>query len=156
MTKKSNLNLILQQTNLVNSKKNLKQISLRLRKFERTNFSLEGKKLLLPFSSHQCSAKLLANFIATQLRTIKKRQNFFISFLKESLNIVVDQKFSKIKGIKLIIKGRLNNASRSKHRVIKIGKIPLMTTDSKINYAESTAFTSNGTIGVKIWICEQN
>jgi len=156
MSNKLNLNFLVQQTNLVNSKRNMRQLGLRLRKFERTHFSIEGKKLLLPFSAQQNSAKLLARFIAIELRAIKKRQNFFITFLKESLNIIVNQKFSKIQGIKLILKGRLNNATRSKHRIIKIGKIPLMTTNAVIDYSESTAFTSNGTIGVKIWVYEKN
>lgn len=151
-----NLNFLIQQTNLVNSKRNMRQLTLRLRKFERTNFSNEGKKLLLPFSAQQNSAKLLARFVAMELRAIKKRQNFFITFLKESLNIIVNQKFSKIQGIKLVLKGRLNNATRSKHRIIKIGKVPLMTTNAIIDYSESTAFTSNGTIGVKIWVYEKN
>ena len=50
------------------------------------------------------------------------------------------------------MKGRLNNAMRSRNQYIKIGMIPLIT-QSRINdYSETTAFTPNGTIGVKIWV----
>jgi ribosomal protein S3 len=50
----------------------------------------------------------------------------------------------------------LNNSARAKHKRITLGKTPLMTIQSKINYAESTAFTSNGTFGIKVWICNKN
>ena len=63
------------------------------------------------------------------------------------------QQNSKIKGIKILIKGRLNNAARSRNQYIKIGTIPLITKSRDIDYSESTAFTpTTGTIGVKIWI----
>jgi small subunit ribosomal protein S3 len=103
--------------------------------------------------THKNSAKLLSDFIALQLRT--KRHNFFLNFLKESLNFIINQKFSRIKGIKVIIKGRLNNAARSRHYLIKVGKISLIKIKSKINYSESVAFTSNGTLGIKVWINEK-
>ena len=134
-------------------KPKIKQILLKLRRFERNPFFKEGKHILT--ATQYNSANLLANFISKQLRTIK-RHNFFLSFLKESLSIiVVNQKDSKIRGIKLIIKGRLNNAARSKHKIITLGKIGLITNKFHIDYAESTAFTSNGTIGVKVWVCKK-
>ena len=66
--------------------------------------------------------------------------------------MLLKQKHSRIKGVKILIKGRLNNAARSNNRQIKIGMIPLMTKSRTISYSETTAFTSNGTIGIKIWI----
>ena len=110
---------------------------------------------MIPFITHEKSAGLLTNFIATQIKTIK-RHNFFFNFLKESLNIAINQKISKVQGLKLVIKGRLNNAARAKKRVITIGKIPLTTINSNIDYSESTAFTSNGTIGVKAWVSRKS
>ena len=102
--------------------------------------------------SQKDSAKLLGTFIAEYLRTTK-RHNFFFSSLNKSLNVaLIKQQDSKIKGIKILIKGRLNNAARSRNRYIKIGTIPLITNSREIDYSESTAFTPNGTIGIKIWI----
>jgi len=146
--------LTVQEINFVNSNPKTEQALLNFRKFEKTPFFTEGKILLIPLITQKNPAKLLGTFIATQLRTIK-RHNFFFNFLKESLTLVVNQKFSKIQGIKILIKGRLNNAARSRHKLIKTGKISLITTNSKIDYSESTAFTSNGTLGIKIWICEK-
>ena len=99
----------------------------------------------------QNSAKLLGIFIAEYLEKTK-RHNLFFNSLQKNLNIILKQKNSKIKGIKILIKGRLNNAARSRTQYIKIGTIPLLTKSRIINYSETVAFTSNGTIGIKIWI----
>lgn len=151
---KFNIALTVQEINYTNTNPQAKQVLLKLRKFERTPFFTEGKQFLIPFITQNNSAKLLTNFIVGQLKTIK-RHNFFFNFLKESLNLVINQKISKIQGVKLIIKGRLNNAARAKHRIITVGKSPLTTINSNIDYAESTAFTSNGTLGIKVWVCEK-
>lgn len=111
----------------------------------------ELEKLYTTLATHPNSSELLSNFVVTQLRTTK-RHNFFLNSLKESLTLVIRQKHSAIKGLKLIIKGRLNNAPRSQKRIIKIGKIPIITQNVKVTYSECTAYTSNGTIGVKLWI----
>jgi ribosomal protein S3 len=151
---KININLIVQEINSINASSQAKQILLKLRKFERSPFFAEGKRFLIPFITQNNSAKLLSSFMSAQLKTIK-RHNFFFNFLKESLHLIINQKISNIQGVKLIIKGRLNNAARAKHRIITIGKIPLTTINSKIDYSESTAFTSNGTLGVKVWVAEK-
>lgn len=97
------------------------------------------------------SAKLLGTFIAEYLKTTKRHNSFFSS-LSKSLNLSLKQEESRIKGIKILIKGRLNNAARSRNQYIKLGTIPLITKNRNIDYSESTAFTPNGTIGIKIWI----
>jgi ribosomal protein S3 len=53
------------------------------------------------------------------------------------------------------VKGRLNGRPRARSRVIKIAKnISVLTMDFNINYSEATAFTPNGTFGIKVWIHE--
>ena len=151
---KLNINLTIKEINFVNSNLEATRALETLFKFQRTSFFQEGKKILIPFVT-QNSAKLIGNFIANQLRIVKKQQNFFLNFLQESLRIMITQKFSRIRGIKIVINGRLNNAARSQNRVIKLGKISLISNISKIDYSESTAFTSNGTIGVKVWTSEK-
>jgi ribosomal protein S3 len=64
--------------------------------------------------------------------------------------------FSIAKGIKIKIKGRFNGAPRAKHKIINIGNnMPVLTLNSNIDYAETTSYTSNGTFGVKVWVCEK-
>jgi hypothetical protein len=151
---KFNINLTVQEINFINSNSGAKQTLLSFRKFERTPFFKEGKSLFIPLVTQKNSAKLLGTFIAAKLETVK-RHNFFFNFLQESLTLVIDQKLSKIQGVKIIIAGRLNNAARSRAKIIKSGKISLLKINSKIDYSESTAFTSNGTFGIKVWICEK-
>ena len=151
---KFNINLIVHEINFTNSNPDAEQALLNFRKFERTPFFKEGKSLLIPFITQKNSAKLLGTFIVTQLETIK-RHNFFFNFLQESLRLIIGQKLSKVQGIKILIAGRLNNAARSRNKIIKIGKISLLQINSKIDYSESTAFTSNGTFGIKVWVSEK-
>ena len=101
--------------------------------------------------SQRNSAKLLGIFIAEYLKKTKRHNPFFNS-LEKSLNLILKQKNSKIKGIKILVKGRLSNAARSKNRYIKIGMTPLLTKSRLFDYSETIAYTSNGTIGIKIWI----
>lgn len=151
---KQNIYLTIKEINFVNSNKETKQSIKTLFKFQKASFFKEGKRIITPITT-QNSAKLLGNFIATQLKKGKKQHNFFLNFLHESLKTSISQKFSKIQGIKILIKGRIKNAARSQSRIIKLGKISLISKNSKINYSESTSFTSNGTIGVKVWISKK-
>ena len=75
-------------------------------------------------------------------------------FLKKSLKTLINSNFSFIKGVKIVIKGRINGKSRAKKKIIKIGYFPIQTFDSKINYSESTSYTQYGTFGIKVWVCE--
>ena len=104
--------------------------------------------------NQQHSAELLGIFIAEYLKKTK-RHNMFFNSLHKNLSIILNKKNSKIKGIKILVKGRLNNATRSKNQYIKIGMIPLITKNRIIDYSETTSFTSNGTIGIKIWVCHK-
>jgi small subunit ribosomal protein S3 len=58
--------------------------------------------------------------------------------------------------MKIKISGRLNGRPRAKHRIISIGNgVPAITLNSNIDYAESTAYTLNGTLGIKVWVSNQ-
>ena len=56
-------------------------------------------------------------------------------------------------GIKLACSGRLAGAEMARTESYKEGRIPLHTLRSDINYATSTAITTYGCIGVKVWVC---
>lgn len=57
-------------------------------------------------------------------------------------------------GIKVMISGRLNGAEIARTETFKEGRVPLHTLRADIDYAISVAFTTFGTIGVKVWICK--
>jgi len=56
------------------------------------------------------------------------------------------------KGVKIQIKGRLGGAEIARCEHIHLGRIPLNTLRGMIDFAISTAITTKGTIGIKVWI----
>ena len=127
---------------------------IKLRSYYKSNFFKEIINILIFMLKKKNSATLISTYIATQLSKLK-RHNYFLNFLKRLFKIIIQLKFSGLSGIKLRINGRFNGASRSKTKLIQIGTIPLQSFNSKISYNESTSYTSNGTFGVNIWICEK-
>ena len=101
------------------------------------------------------SAKLIAESIANYFRKNKKRHGFILSFLKKVLTKLVNAKFSKIQGIKIVISGRFNGAQRSNKKIIQTGSVPLQSFNSLVSYYEDIAYTSNGTFGIKVWMCSR-
>jgi small subunit ribosomal protein S3 len=56
-------------------------------------------------------------------------------------------------GIRVMCGGRLGGAEIARSEQYKEGRIPLHTLRADIDYAQATAQTIYGTIGVKVWIC---
>ncbi len=57
-------------------------------------------------------------------------------------------------GVKIMCKGRLGGAEMARREMYKDGRIPLHTLRADIDYALKVAYTTYGTIGVKVWICK--
>lgn len=159
---KINISLVLNKLNnginyKINQKevKTLKKNLVKLRKYENNEFFKTGLNILFFCITQKNSAMLLANFIANVLK-ILKRHNFFLRFIKNTLTLLNTKSFSKLKGIKIKIKGRFNKAPRARHKIIEIGNsVPTLTLKSKIDYFETTSFSANSTFGVKVWISEK-
>lgn len=128
----------------------MKKFSL-FQKFRNTPFLKEGVELLFHVVYNKNSANLLVRFIAFQLKKIK-RQKFFLSFLKQVLSVLIDSNFSKVKGIKIIIKGRLNGVPRAKHKIISVGDVPVQSINEELDYSQTTVHNSSGSYGIKAWI----
>jgi small subunit ribosomal protein S3 len=56
-------------------------------------------------------------------------------------------------GIRIQLSGRLGGAEMARKETAREGRVPLHTLRSDIDYAEVTAFTTYGAIGIKVWIC---
>lgn len=127
-----------------------------LRKYKQIEFFQQGIDVLFTCATTEKSSKLLAQFIAIQLKNMK-RHNFFLKFVKSALTLFNTNVFSKFKGIKIKVKGRLNGRPRARSQVLKIANgISVLTINSTIDYSEETAFTPNGTLGIKVWIQESS
>jgi ribosomal protein S3 len=139
-----------------NKIKLLKKSLMKLRKYTQNDFFREGVNILFLATTQTQTAHLLAQFISTNLSKSKKKHNFFLKFIKAALTLFKNNKSSNFKGMKIKISGRLNGRPRAKHRIISIGNgVPAITLNSNIDYAESTAYTLNGTLGIKVWVSNQ-
>lgn len=102
----------------------------------------------LPHNNSLLLGKLISIFYKRLHRS--KKVNRFFFFLNKFLLICF--RATSLKGIKVILKGRLRGSSRSKTRVFKIGQIPLQTIVAKIDYSFIPIFTSYGVFGLKVWM----
>ncbi len=80
---------------------------------------------------------------------IEKRISFRRA-LKQAIEKVASVK--DVRGVKIALKGRLDGAEMARYEWAKRGRIPLQTLRADVDYAEKTAYTTYGTIGVKVWI----
>lgn len=123
-----------------------------LRKFQQGEFFKKGFNLLYNFALNQQKPLFLVKTITFYLKLLK-RPNFFLRFLKLALKTLLNEMPVQFERIQIQIKGRFNGVPRSKCKTIHIGKnIPVLTFNSNMDYSESTAYTSNGTFGVKVWV----
>jgi small subunit ribosomal protein S3 len=70
--------------------------------------------------------------------------------IKQALDKIIQNK--EVQGAKVMIKGRLGGAEIARKEWLKKGKVPLQTWRSQIDYAQATAYTTYGTVGIKVWI----
>lgn len=159
--KLQNLNKSKQLT--YNQIKNCKVVLKQLKKFIKNSFFKEAINILLINISKRKSAKLLAEFISHQFKlnqirsdqtTISRKDNYFLGFLKQSIKLLINTEISRLTGAKITIKGRFNRAPRAKKVIMQFGKFSLQSISAKIDYFQSTAYTINGTFGIKVWVCE--
>mgnify|MGYP001121883843 CR=1 FL=1 len=94
-------------------------------------------------------ATLLSYNVAEQL---EKRMPF-----RRVLKGAIDQasKNRTIKGVKVEISGRLGGAEMCRTERLTHGTIPLHTLRAHIDYGYSIAYTTYGTIGVKVWLYKE-
>ncbi len=93
----------------------------------------------------EVNAQLVADSIAHQL--VQR-----VSFRRAMKRAVQNAMRSGAEGIKVQVAGRLNGAEIARTEGYKEGRIPLQTLRADIDYAQSTARTTYGTIGVKVWV----
>ncbi|MFG0273642.1 MAG: 30S ribosomal protein S3 [Phycisphaerales bacterium] len=58
------------------------------------------------------------------------------------------------KGVRILIGGRLGGAEMTRRLDTRLGSLPLSTLQANIDYGFAQAFTTYGSIGVKVWICK--
>lgn len=112
-------------------------------KFLKTNQSLN-------VNIHEVSQPFLSAELVVQsmIDQIEKRMPF-----RRVLKTTIQQvERAGAQGIKVMVAGRLNGAEIARTEKLTSGKIPLHTIRADIDYAQGTARTTYGAIGIKAWV----
>lgn len=91
-----------------------------------------------------------ASVVADQVAADLERRVPFRRVMKRRLGGL--EKNRDVEGAKIQVAGRLNGSDFARTEWLDFGKMPLGTFRANIDYGDSTANTTYGSIGVKVWI----
>jgi len=94
----------------------------------------------------EISGQVMAQNIAFDL----ERRLRFRRVLKQYIDAVMQNK--GVKGVKIHLAGRLDGAEIARKEWLAKGRMPLTNLRADIDYGEATAFTTYGTVGIKVWV----
>lgn len=126
--------------NILGKKINAFRIRKELKKLSGLSLNIEELKRM------EISATIEAQNIAREL----ERRMPFRRVIKKHMESILQHR--EVKGAKIKVSGRLNGGEIARKEMLAKGKIPLQTLRADIDYGEATAFTTYGTIGVKVWV----
>jgi small subunit ribosomal protein S3 len=92
---------------------------------------------------------LQANVIAQNIADQIEKRIAFRRAMKQSIEQVME---AGALGVKIECAGRLGGAEIARSERLFKGKLPLHTLRANIDFARITAYTTYGTIGIKVWI----
>lgn len=113
------------------------------------------KKIIGPSTRIQINVQEVRNpdtdavAVATQVVDQLERRMPFRRVLKQTVSRAMQ---AGAKGVRIGLAGRLNGSEIARREWLAEGNVPLTTFRADISYAKLTAFTTYGTIGVKVWI----
>ncbi len=120
---------------------------IKARKKNNMNASIPNISLnVLELPRGEVSAQVVAKNIAIDLERRAKFRRTIKKYLDETMAM------RGIKGVKIKVGGRLDGAEIARVEWLTAGSLPLATLRADIDYGESTAFTTYGTIGIKVWV----
>jgi small subunit ribosomal protein S3 len=93
----------------------------------------------------ETDAQLLARGIADQLQGR-------VSFRRAMKRAVQTAMKSGAQGVRVQCSGRLGGSDMGRREWYREGRVPLHTLRADVDYGQSTAHTTVGTIGVKVWV----
>lgn len=111
-----------------------------LKSLFKESFTLEVKPV-----SPLTDASTIAQSVAMQL---EKR----VQFRRLVKKICAAAQKAQCKGMKISVSGRIGGVEIARTEWHKVGSVPLQTLRAKIDYANCTANTTFGVIGVKVWV----
>ncbi len=92
------------------------------------------------------SASLSAQYVAQE---IEKRLPYR-RVLKQTLSKIIASK--EVQGVRVEVSGRLNGAAIARREWLQKGNLPRQTLRADIDFFQTEAYCTYGTIGIKVWI----
>jgi len=112
------------------------------KKKEKKELKIEIREIKDPWSSAELSAQYVAQQIEKRMPHRKT--------IKQALEKIMGSRGNE--GARIEVAGRLGGAEIARREWLKNGRMPRSTMRADIDYAQETAMTTYGTIGVKVWI----
>lgn len=91
-----------------------------------------------------------AAYVAQQIAWDLEKRLPFRRTMKKYLEQIVQNK--EVKGAKILLAGRLDGNEIARKEWLKKGSLPLQTLRADIDYGYATAYTTYGTVGIKVWV----
>ena len=120
---------------------NVEKLGARLQKLSNKKVQIKIKEIKKP----EADAQLIAMNVAKQLVSCGS----FRRAMKTAVSKAIQ---SGAQGVKIRLSGRIGGAEIARSEWMKEGRVPLHTLRSDIDYGFTTANTTFGVIGVKVWV----
>jgi hypothetical protein len=125
----------------------------------RFNLFVDFIKTTSLFCENKISTQSYLSLLAQIFRVLRKKAHSrFLFFLRELLCFLTIDKTNKklspnhdIRGIKLLINGKLRGKTRSSSSCVQAGSIPIQSLDKKLSFAKIHVYTLYGIFGFRIW-----
>ena len=128
----------------------------------RFKFFLDFIQISVLFLKQKIQANFLIKIFAEIFRILQKKMHSkFFNFISKYFKLLISEAASTfanlkknftLKGIKLVINGKLKGKPRSSNYIYTAGSVPVQTINYNIEYAKTHAFTIYGVFGFKLWV----
>ena len=95
-------------------------------------------------------SEIAAPYVAQQIAWDLEKRMTFRRTIKKYIEQVAQSK--EVKGVKILVSGRLDGNEIARREWLSRGSLPLQTLRADIDYGTATAYTTYGTIGIRVWI----
>lgn len=113
--------------------------------------TLNDKKVHLMLNIEELKRTEISSAVVAQNAAwdLEKRMKF-----RRTMKRQIEQALQnrEVKGVKMMMSGRLDGNEIARTESLHKGKLPLSTIRANIDYGTATAICSYGTIGIKVWI----
>ena len=120
------------------------------RKMYKANLALIPKISIKFFSVKTTDILEKASIVADSIVDALEKRKAFRGVIKKAKEDLMRR--PRVKGVKILVSGRLNGAEIARSEWVRAGRVPLQTLRANIDYSYCTANTIYGIIGVKVWI----